>query len=1173
MRAVARRSDEPTEVQRNRVRGRPRLRWGPTLIQALMPSLNRADSFLTAFSLILYTTSTYVEDVALYPHLNILVWVLEVVTTSGLLYIYLRRLCASVAPFAEALSPGMLLDLITSGPVLWDLLFNGRQHTWVRVLRVLRVLRTHTRAAELSMQPVDRQAVVIGLTLFSVIYISSCLFPLLEYGDEDSPHEHFPLHDALYFVIITITTVGYGDITPHTTRGRLVSLCMVACTFVLLPLQTSKFIELYARADRFSAAFRPDSDHPHVVIFGTASAPTLVMIREQLLASGDATRGRAAYHAHALRIASRTVAALRRLRTWVLERLMTCSGTVAELATRAAHYTTDADTASSAACNAEAAASSTPQATVLLVVSPGPPDALVRTLLLEQPDPKWLHWIVGSALSPVDLERAGAEHAAAAIVLSADEGGGGVGGGEDDSAIDAPDTRALLDALSLRYRVPATRTIVQLARHAHARQLRALGVHTVLEGAMLTDFLLGLSGHCRGVSTLLLQLLRPPPHCSNRTASSISDGCNGDDRPRDSGQRLQQELVPTALVGRTPYEAVILAYEVAGAVLIARCTPPTPPPPAAGGGHRGQQASPPSSSRFTKALAPMLLRGDTRRLQAGEQLLYIGREGGMHILNANADGSAQARDTSQRAHSNGSHSGSGGRGARGYARLGEDDASDVNVNGDGTLPFRTVTWSAAGSDERDALHAPSAISSSTGQPSAAATSQLTAAEGAASREATLGLMRAHLKRSSSTDVHLFAASHGAVFKRDQLLHTHVPSAGADSTSGGEADKQNDDENGADDDKPARTSESNADTEGPPSPPPDVCNHFILCGLPPHPGGLRDFVSPLRARARFREARDCPPVVLLAPRPPDYAVWARACHLGAIYYIRGSYTDMEDLLSAGIDRASAVVIPATHGVVPSGGPASLDSTPLYQDAAPLLACREIESMPAIIRPSIVVCELRHAPNLDFFRPAPPLGAPRLRRFTPPSPLLARGGDSPPLARFGSSPHRSQADDSAAVGEASSSIIDEELSSPHVRGGCVLSGSLMRAALCRLLSVPLLPELLQNLLLGGPSGGCLLLVDVPLDLVGEGEAGIYHSSTYAQLVHRLAEGADGAVPLGLLRCALHATGANQSGGEPGWYVVAAPSPTTILRSDDRVYVLGTLPGVDADGEASVSPRSPS
>lgn len=101
------------------------------------------------------------------------------------------------------------------------------------------------------------QAVFVALSTFSVIYIAACLFPLLDADAEDErkPYEAFPFHNSLYFVIITITTVGYGDITPQSTEARLASLLMVATTFVLLPWQTSKLIELLSSRDPFAASF------------------------------------------------------------------------------------------------------------------------------------------------------------------------------------------------------------------------------------------------------------------------------------------------------------------------------------------------------------------------------------------------------------------------------------------------------------------------------------------------------------------------------------------------------------------------------------------------------------------------------------------------------------------------------------------------------------------------------------------------------------------------------------------------------------------------------------------------------------------------------------------------------------------------------------------------------
>ena len=41
-------------------------------------------------------------------------------------------------------------------------------------------------------------------------------------GSETFMHlEHVPFIDALYFSVVSLLTVGYGDVTPHTTEGKI----------------------------------------------------------------------------------------------------------------------------------------------------------------------------------------------------------------------------------------------------------------------------------------------------------------------------------------------------------------------------------------------------------------------------------------------------------------------------------------------------------------------------------------------------------------------------------------------------------------------------------------------------------------------------------------------------------------------------------------------------------------------------------------------------------------------------------------------------------------------------------------------------------------------------------------------------------------------------------------
>ena len=135
-----------------------------------------SDALLTAFSLVLYVASTYFEATYFDLCFKNALWVLEIATTSGLLFLYVQRLLMSASPLKLARTPEMVLDFTTSGPVLGFLVLTPNTKL-ARALRALRVLRMYALAAELSVQPVTRKVLVNGLMLFSVIYSAVCCFP------------------------------------------------------------------------------------------------------------------------------------------------------------------------------------------------------------------------------------------------------------------------------------------------------------------------------------------------------------------------------------------------------------------------------------------------------------------------------------------------------------------------------------------------------------------------------------------------------------------------------------------------------------------------------------------------------------------------------------------------------------------------------------------------------------------------------------------------------------------------------------------------------------------------------------------------------------------------------------------------------------------------------------
>ncbi|ELP84612.1 hypothetical protein EIN_172370 [Entamoeba invadens IP1] len=73
------------------------------------------------------------------------------------------------------------------------------------------------------------------VSLISMLYFSSSVFHFLEGYNEDSPYHYF--HNCFYYCVVTISTVGYGDMTPQTWYGRLFCALYILSFLIYFPLK------------------------------------------------------------------------------------------------------------------------------------------------------------------------------------------------------------------------------------------------------------------------------------------------------------------------------------------------------------------------------------------------------------------------------------------------------------------------------------------------------------------------------------------------------------------------------------------------------------------------------------------------------------------------------------------------------------------------------------------------------------------------------------------------------------------------------------------------------------------------------------------------------------------------------------------------------------------------
>lgn len=169
---------------------------------------------------------------------------------------YALRLSCVQKPLRYAASFLGIIDLLAILPTYLSLMVPGTQYLIViRVLRVLRIFRIFKLAYYLgeadilmrALQDSRRKITVFLVTVITLVIIFGSLIYLIE----GARNGFTSIPKSIYWAIVTLTTVGYGDISPKTNLGQCLASLIMILGYGIIAVPTGIVTaELTRRSDR-----------------------------------------------------------------------------------------------------------------------------------------------------------------------------------------------------------------------------------------------------------------------------------------------------------------------------------------------------------------------------------------------------------------------------------------------------------------------------------------------------------------------------------------------------------------------------------------------------------------------------------------------------------------------------------------------------------------------------------------------------------------------------------------------------------------------------------------------------------------------------------------------------------------------------------------------------------
>jgi voltage-gated potassium channel len=170
---------------------------------------------------------------------------------------FILRLISAGYPLRYLFSFYGMVDFFSILPTYINLIYSGTRFLLVirglRLLRIFRVMKLTRYLGEAeTLQTALRNSVYKIIVFIGAVLITVTIVGAMMYMVEGPENGYLDIPTSIYWAIVTITTVGFGDITPLTPLGKFLATILMLLGYGIIAVPTGIVSAELTRADRMT---------------------------------------------------------------------------------------------------------------------------------------------------------------------------------------------------------------------------------------------------------------------------------------------------------------------------------------------------------------------------------------------------------------------------------------------------------------------------------------------------------------------------------------------------------------------------------------------------------------------------------------------------------------------------------------------------------------------------------------------------------------------------------------------------------------------------------------------------------------------------------------------------------------------------------------------------------